>query len=160
MLRRSSTHRLPVDRSGLCQMPDGHFRHMINPCNPINCPNYSDGWCEWDFATNTIFPASSNCPLLKEGSLSPPQNWLRPMAYPADQSIMTVWQESTHTPNMQSTQKAITAPIRSKPTFRSILARPGETSTTIARQHLGITSARHSSLHTVIIIRSASVAGA
>lgn len=40
---------------------------MINPCNPLQCPVYSDGWCEYDFATGQIMPNDpDNCPITKE----------------------------------------------------------------------------------------------
>jgi len=44
---------------------------MTNPCNPLSCPLYASGYCEYDFATGQIMPMDSdNCPLIKEESPS------------------------------------------------------------------------------------------
>ena len=39
---------------------------ISNPCNPLYCPAYASGYCEYDFATGQIMPMDPNCPLLKE----------------------------------------------------------------------------------------------
>ena len=39
---------------------------MPNPCNPLDCKIYADGYCEYDFATGQIMPMDPNCPLLQE----------------------------------------------------------------------------------------------
>lgn len=39
---------------------------MTEYCNPLNCSEYSNGWCEYDFATGQIMPMSDNCPMLKK----------------------------------------------------------------------------------------------
>ena len=41
---------------------------MTNPCNPLVCPGYAAGYCEYDFATGQIFPMDEKCPLIKEGA--------------------------------------------------------------------------------------------
>lgn len=40
---------------------------MSNPCNPLDCPSYASGYCEYDFATGMVMPMDDHCPLLKEG---------------------------------------------------------------------------------------------
>lgn len=44
----------------------GWLISMTDPCNPITCPLYATGYCEYDFATGQIMPMDPNCPLLKE----------------------------------------------------------------------------------------------
>lgn len=40
---------------------------MPNPCNPLSCPAYASGYCEYDFATGQIMPMDEeNCPLMKK----------------------------------------------------------------------------------------------
>lgn len=48
---------------------DGGKRMLLmdNPCNPLDCKAYAQGWCEYDFATGQIMPmAPENCPLIKQ----------------------------------------------------------------------------------------------
>lgn len=38
-----------------------------DPCNPLDCPAYATGHCEYDFATGKIMPMDEdNCPLMKK----------------------------------------------------------------------------------------------
>ena len=40
---------------------------MFGYCNPINCPAYALGWCEYDVFEDRIYPVEPNiCPLMKE----------------------------------------------------------------------------------------------
>ena len=40
---------------------------MTESCNPLNCLSFSNGWCEYDLSTDTIYPAEpENCPLMKK----------------------------------------------------------------------------------------------
>lgn len=33
-------------------------------CNPLNCSEYSNGWCEYDFATGWLMPHDpEKCPM-------------------------------------------------------------------------------------------------
>ena len=43
-------------------------RRMTNPCNPLDCPAYASGYCEYDFATGMVMPMGDQCPLLREGA--------------------------------------------------------------------------------------------
>ena len=36
-------------------------------CNPLQCPAYADGWCEYDFALDRLMPINPDkCPELKK----------------------------------------------------------------------------------------------
>lgn len=36
-------------------------------CNPLQCPVYSEGWCEYDFASDRLLPVDPDiCPELKK----------------------------------------------------------------------------------------------
>lgn len=39
-----------------------------NPCNPLDCPAYASGYCEYDFATGMVMPMDDQCPLLEGAS--------------------------------------------------------------------------------------------
>lgn len=40
---------------------------MSESCNPMKCPAYASGWCEYDFATGRIMPMDeTQCSLMKE----------------------------------------------------------------------------------------------
>ena len=40
---------------------------MTEYCNPMNCPAYATGFCEYDFGTGEIMPHDSEqCPLIKD----------------------------------------------------------------------------------------------
>lgn len=42
-------------------------------CDPLHCPIYADGWCEYDFATGWLMPHDpEKCPMNEKEDLKCP----------------------------------------------------------------------------------------